>query len=111
MVVDVGGMALIETTSGGGGIELDRPLEYSHSGTVVKAVVAPDPQPVPTLEAGKPCGIPGNRVSNLCYTRGTCNRDTGKCACREDGHHHIVRNRHASRRVTPKAANANGLTA
>ncbi len=82
MVVDVGGMALIEMKTGGGGVALDRPLEFSHSGTIVKAVVAPEPEPVPTLEPKKACGIEGNRASGLCYTHGTCNDDTGKCACR-----------------------------
>jgi len=82
MVVDVGGMSLIELQTTGGGVVLNRPLQFAHSGVVVRAVVAAEPEPVPTLEPGIPCGIPGNAASKVCYTRGTCDRDTGKCSCR-----------------------------
>ena len=111
MVVDVGGLALIETASAGGGIELDRPLEFAHEGTVVKAVVAPDPQPVPTLEAGKPCGFQETEYQTYATPVARAIEILVNAHVERDGHHHIVRNRHASRRVTPKAANANGLTA
>ena len=82
MVVDVGGLALIETASGGGGIELDRPLEFAHEGRLSKQWLPQSRNQFRHLKKVSHVAFQetGHRT---CATRGTCNRDTGTCACRE----------------------------
>merc|ERR1711871_195609 len=76
-------LSLIDVGEDGSGIELDRPLEYAHDGPIVRAVVAGNPEPVPTLDPGVECGVASKPRSRTCFDQGRCNTGNGTCECRE----------------------------
>ena len=85
MVVDVAAssMSLVEVGNDAGGVESDKPLEYAHEGPIVKAIVASEPMPVPTMIPGVDCGVPTIPGSKTCFENGKCNTQNGTCECRE----------------------------